>query len=88
MDIRHANDTAQKAFRRMLEHHLRTGEWDAGLIADWSNAERVFDETPEWMLDAQHDAVMAEIEELADRDLGTFVPDVPLALDSYWNRGA
>jgi hypothetical protein len=34
--------------------------------------------TPEWLLDAQHDAVMAEMDELADAE-DQRLPDVPLA---------
>ena len=36
-------------------------------------------------LDALHEATHAELDEMA---AGLTLPDVPLALDSYWNRGA
>ena len=80
MDIRHAvNDAAQRAFRRMLEHHERTGEWSPALIRDWHAADALclaVSDVPEWVLDANHDAVMAEMDELADAE---GLPDVPLA---------
>ena len=71
-----ANDAAQRAFRRMLEHHLRTGEWNTALVADYAAAEHAFDELPEFMLDALHEATHAELTELADAE---GLPDVPLA---------
>lgn len=76
-DIRHdADAAAREAFRRMLAHHLRTGEWNQALIAEWSEAEALVDAVPEWMLDANHDALMAAMDELADAE---GLPDVPLA---------
>lgn len=36
-------------------------------------------------LDALHEATHAELDEMA---AGIVLPDIPLALDIYWNRGA
>ncbi len=81
-DIREqVNTAAQRAFRRMLEHHERTGEWSPALMRDWHAADAlhlaVLD-LPEWLLDANHDAVMAEMDELADAE-DDRLPDIPLA---------
>lgn len=76
-DIRQANRTAREAFRKMLAHHFRTGEWSPELVADWHEAEDLFDQ-PEWLLDANHDAILAEMEELEDEEVQR-LPDIPLA---------
>ncbi len=88
MDLRHdANGPAQRAFRRMLDHYLKTGEWSPLLIADWRAAEDAADAIPEWLLDAQHDAVIAELDELADQEFGPLLVDVPLAaIPMDWTR--
>jgi hypothetical protein len=68
--------------------HLRAIGAEAWAIADCHAAatalRMAFDVWPptEAQLDAAHEASQAEIRELADAD------DIPLALDSYWNRGA
>lgn len=73
-DYRHeANNAAQRAFRRMLENHLRTGEWNPTLVAAWNAAERDFDGLTEPELDALHEATMADLADLE-------ALDVPLAV--------
>ena len=68
-DIRNrANADAQRAFRRLLDHHFAHGEWHPALLADWHAAEATFDEVPEWMLDAHFDAVMSEMDELEEAE--------------------
>ena len=82
-DIRtKANADAQRAFRRLLDHHFAHGEWHPALLADWHAAEATFDETPEWLLDAHFDAVMSEMDELADAETDR-LPDVPLAIAGW-----
>lgn len=84
-EIRHeANRDAQRAFRRLLNDHLATGQWSARLTREWQDAEQLlvdidFLETlPEPVLDALHEAVMADMDDLRDND-PSWLPDIPLA---------
>jgi hypothetical protein len=74
-DIRTVVDSeAQRAFRAMLDNHIRTRAWNPTLVATYESAERSLDELSDPELDALFEATQADLEDL--RVLG----DIPLAV--------
>ena len=73
-DIRTVVDSeAQRAFRAMLDNHIRTRAWNPVLVATYESAERSLDELTDPEIDALFEATQADLEDL--RAL-----DVPLAV--------
>lgn len=63
-----ANDAAQRALHNANEHYYRTGRRSPALDAAYDAAERWVDSVtaqPEWLLDALHEATMADLDDLA-----------------------
>jgi hypothetical protein len=93
-DLRHeANEYAQRAWTRVREHHTRTGHWNPILEREYLSAEQMVRDVEaaeamtEAQLDALHEATQGNLDDLIALD-PPWLPDIPLALDSYWNRGA
>lgn len=77
-----AHQRAQRRFHEMVVA-ASYGDPNDRRTRLYVEAERLLNrlnvESPEWYLDARHDAAIAEMDELADQDLAVFLPDVPLA---------
>ncbi|MFZ2226181.1 MAG: hypothetical protein WAV64_01965 [Candidatus Moraniibacteriota bacterium] len=65
-----ANAAAQHAFRRLVTHYTRTGEWDRHLLAEYHVAEALLDLAEEMVSEALPDIPLARIVDLGDHYAG------------------
>lgn len=80
-----------RTLRGHIENGVQDDALDAAIIRTLAAEDRLrkaFHIPSEAELDGAFEAASRAFEELVEADAAVFLPDVPLALDVYWNRGA